>query len=74
MAVLEKNPDVRMVISAVTLETTGEAISCFAELGLAYECVLVNISRSRGLGGYRLMQAQNPIYLFIVGNHDESGT
>lgn len=74
MAVLEKNPDVRMVISAVTLETTGEAISCFAELGLAYECVLVNISRSRGLGGYRLMQAQNPIYLFLVGNHDESET
>lgn len=74
-AVLEKNPDVRMVISAVTLETTGEAAACLSELGRSdYECVLVNISRSKRLGGYRLMQAQNPVYLFVVGNNDENRT
>ncbi len=74
-SVLKKNPCARIVISVVTLETIGETAACLSEFGLSnYECISVNISRSKKLGGYRLMQAQNPIYLFIAEKNDENRT
>lgn len=74
-AVCAKNPAVRLVISAVTLETIGEASACLDALGYSdYETTAVNISRAKKLGGYRLMQAQNPIYLFTAEKNDENET
>lgn len=74
-AVCAKNPAARIVISAVTLETIGEASACLTALGFAdYETVAVNVSRAKKLGGYRLMQAQNPVYLFTAEKNDENRT
>ena len=61
---LEKNPQVRFVVTAITLETIGTALQSFKELGLTnVEIVQANISRDRKAGPYHLMTAENPVYI-----------
>ncbi|MBO5524968.1 MAG: precorrin-6Y C5,15-methyltransferase (decarboxylating) subunit CbiT, partial [Roseburia sp.] len=59
-----KNPNMRVVITAVTLETVGE----LAEIGREFpiteeELVQISVSRAKAAGRYHLMQAENPVYL-----------
>ena len=64
---LRKNPDVRIVINTVTLETQAEVQECAAKYGFDFfEAVSVNIARSRKAGRYNLMMAQNPVYVFTM--------
>ncbi len=64
---LEKNSDVRIVLNAVTVETQTEAAECAKEFGFReYETVSVNISRSRKVGRYHMMTAQNPVSVITL--------
>lgn len=64
---LEKNRNVRIVINAVTLETQAEAAACIQSFGFTEsEVVSVNIARSRKLGHYNLMTAQNPVSIITM--------
>lgn len=64
---LSKNPDIRIVINSVTIETMAETSEVIRELNLVEEeIVCVNVSRSRKLGKYHLMTAQNPVYIAVV--------
>ncbi len=70
---LEKNPRVRFVITAITLETIGAALQSFKELDLtAVEVVQAGISRARKAGPYHLMAAENPVYIMSAEGHDEA--
>ena len=61
---LEKNPEVRVVVTAVTLETIGEAVRCFDALGFAdADIVQIAATRTRKAGRYHLMDAQNPVWI-----------
>lgn len=61
---LAKNPQIRVVINTVTLETVGEVMQCLKELPFIEEEILsVSTARSRKLGSYHLMTGQNPIYI-----------
>ena len=62
-AVFRKNPAARVVCTAVTLETVGEAARLFAGLEGA-DMVQVSVTRTRPAGPYHLMDAQNPVWLF----------
>ena len=63
---LKKNPGVRFVINAITLETVSEITKCFGELDVeSSEIISVNISRSKKAGRYHLMAAHNPIYVGV---------
>ena len=62
-AVFRKNPAARVVCTAVTLETVGEAARRFAKLEGA-DMVQVSVTRTRPAGPYHLMDAQNPVWLF----------
>ena len=62
-AVFHKNPAARVVCTAVTLETVGEAAKCFSRLG-SPDMVQLSVTRTRPAGRYRLMDAQNPVWLF----------
>ena len=64
---LEKNPQVRMVISAIALETVHAAMQALTQHGIQPEISCVQASRARVVGGYHMMTAQNPVYL-IGGN------
>lgn len=61
--VFEKNPAARVVCTAVTLETVGEAARRFAELEGA-DMVQLSVTRTRRAGRYHLMDAQNPVWIF----------
>ena len=64
---LELNPDVRIVINAVTLETIAEIMDVIREFEFSYsEIVSLSISKARELGRYHLMTAQNPVYIVTV--------
>ncbi len=61
---LEKNPAVRVVATAVTLETIAEALRCFASAGLGEpDIVQVAATRIKKRGGYHMMDAQNPVWI-----------
>ncbi len=62
--VVQKNPKVRVVVTAIALETLALAV---AELSKYCEPSVVNIcvSRNKKVGNYNMMTAENPIY--IVG-------
>lgn len=61
---MEKNPAVRLVISAVTLETLHEAVSCCEKMRLTgVDVVQVSVTRTREVGRYHMMDAQNPVWL-----------
>ena len=64
---LKKNPHVRIVATAVTLESVSALSSCMADFEIA-ECVSVQVSKAAQLGQYHLMQAQNPVYIFTLQN------
>ena len=61
---LSKNPALRAVITAVTIETIAEAMSCFAALGFTHtDAVQLSAARTRQVGRYHLMDAQNPVWI-----------
>ncbi|MDR0523071.1 MAG: precorrin-6A reductase [Candidatus Methanoplasma sp.] len=64
--VTSKNPRARIVINSVTLETLSEAISCIREMGLSEEeTISVSVSRSKRVGRYHFMNAQNTVYITV---------
>lgn len=66
--VLEKNPSVKIVVNAISLETVGEAMAAVGE-GLLKNAQVTQImaSRSRVLGRYHMMTGQNPVYIISAG-------
>ena len=63
MMIFDKNPAARVVCTAVTLETVGEAARLFAHLTEA-DMVQLSVTRTRKAGRYHLMDAQNPVWIF----------
>lgn len=63
--VLGKNPKVRVVLNAITLETVGEANACLKELPFEnVEITQIQVSKSKKVGPYQMMMGQNPVYIF----------
>ena len=64
---LNRTPDVRIIMNTVTLESQSEAFACAKEYGFEiFEAVSVNISRTKKAGSYNLMAAQNPVTVFVM--------
>jgi precorrin-6Y C5,15-methyltransferase (decarboxylating) len=64
---LKKNPDIRIVINSVTIETLEETTQVIREFNLVEEDIsCINVSKARKLGKYHLMTAQNPVYIAVV--------
>ena len=62
---LKKNPKVRVVVNAITLETVAEANSCFKELGFTdVDITQIQAAKAKKVGPYEMMMGQNPVYLF----------
>ena len=66
-----KNPAVRAVVNAVTLETLHEAQKALADLGFAgVEVVQLSAARSKMVGAYTMMTANNPVFILSGGGAD----
>lgn len=64
---LEKNPAVRIVASAVTLESISELTDILKAFRFQErEALCLTAARSREAGAYHLMTGQNPVYLFTM--------
>lgn len=64
---LEKNPRVRIVATAVTLESVAELTECVKAFPFCEtEAVSLTAARSRKAGAYHLMTGQNPVYIFTM--------
>ncbi|MBQ0058995.1 MAG: precorrin-6Y C5,15-methyltransferase (decarboxylating) subunit CbiT, partial [Lachnospiraceae bacterium] len=71
---LEKNPEVRLVINAITVETIAEATRLLEELPFTgTEIIQMQVSHAEKLGRYHLMKALNPIYILSATGCGDEG-
>ena len=64
---LEKNPAVRIVAAAVSLESVAELTACMEAFPeLEWETVCLFVARTREAGHYHLFSGQTPVYLFTM--------
>lgn len=65
-----KNPNARIVLTAVTLETQAEMLT-LADIAkrhnVDFNMVQMAVTRSREAGPYHMMQAQNPVWIVTMG-------
>lgn len=63
-ALYEKNPHMRVVINAISMETICEIKEILSLFPVEKEeVVCVQVSRAKKAGGYHLMQAENPVWI-----------
>ncbi len=65
--VLGKNPNARICISAIALETLSAAVSALTARGLAAEVTQIGVSRTKAAGKLHLLMANNPVFLISAG-------
>ena len=64
---LQKNPNVRIVATAIALESIAEITNCMKHFAFAQsEVVSMTVARNRKAGPYNLMTGQNPIFIFTM--------
>lgn len=69
---LHKNPRIRIVINLIALETLTQTLSAIESLGVKNtEIVQINVSKSKKLGDYNMMMAQNPIYIITCQGEEK---
>ncbi|PXV95812.1 precorrin-6Y C5,15-methyltransferase (decarboxylating) [Lachnotalea glycerini] len=62
-----KNPNIRVVINAITLETVSEIIQMIKESGwLEYEVLALQVSKAKTVGSYHMMLGQNPVSIITI--------
>ncbi|WP_312354840.1 precorrin-6y C5,15-methyltransferase (decarboxylating) subunit CbiE [Aminipila sp.] len=70
---ITKNPKIRIVVNAVTLESLGEAVACIKKYGFqSVDITQINVSKAKTLGNYNLMMGQNPVYIIAVQEISEA--
>ncbi|HIY19516.1 MAG TPA: precorrin-6A reductase [Candidatus Blautia avistercoris] len=61
---LRKNPQVRIVINCITLETVSEALEVLKTFPVEQEEIIqAVVSRAKKVGRYHMMMGENPIYI-----------
>ena len=64
---LNKNPNVRIVINCIALETAAEVMNLLKEITFEYQDIVqVYVGKSRTLGKYHMMMGQNPVYIITL--------
>lgn len=64
---IQKNPNARIVATAISLESVAELTACIKEFPFAEtEVVSMQVARDKKVGDYHLMYGQNPIYIFTA--------
>ena len=69
-AAVEKNPAVRVCLTAIAVETLGAAAAALTQLGMEPRITQLTVARSRPAGGLNLMLGQNPVW--IITGHREA--
>lgn len=67
--VLKKNPEARICVSAIAIDTLSTALTCFKDHCLQFEITQLSVSRTRNIGGLNMLMANNPIFLITGKRH-----
>jgi precorrin-6Y C5,15-methyltransferase (decarboxylating) len=61
---LEKNPRLRVVVTAVSLETLTEALHYFKSKSFAnFDITQLTAAQAKEMGAHHLMLGQNPVWI-----------
>ena len=60
---VKRNSDVRICLTAITLETLTEARRVLSSLGREADISLISVSRAEAVGRVHMMKAMNPVYV-----------
>lgn len=65
LSIVDKNMAIegRVVINAITLETLLAAKEALSRLNYNFNIITVSITRTKEVGNYHMLKAQNPIYI-----------
>ncbi len=64
---LQKNPNVRIVINCIAMETVAEVMNLLKEKQFAFQDIVqVAVGKSKTLGSYHMMMGQNPVFIFTL--------
>ena len=66
---LKRNPNARICVSAIAIETLSAAVKIMTERGLTVEVTQISVSRTKNAGKLHLLMAQNPVFL-ITGSRE----
>lgn len=69
---LANNKNIKITVTAVTLETLTEAMEIFKKYKLEARVSQINVSNAEEISGYHLMKSQNPVYIISGGLKNES--
>lgn len=62
--VWEKNPEARIVVSAITINTVAECMNCIRDYPQhPAEMIQIQVSKSKKVKDYEMMEGQNPVYV-----------
>ena len=67
--VLARNPNARICISAISIESVYQAVQALQKCGVVPEVTQISVSRGKAVGSLHLLMANNPVFL-IAGNCD----
>ena len=60
---LQKNENIRIVVSAIALETLQKATESFKAFGRTVDITQISVAKNKDVAGLNLMMANNPVYL-----------
>ena len=63
--------DGRIVVNAVTLDTLTKTVELLEGHGYTVEVTCVNIAKTKPLSEYKLLEAQNPVYIIAATKESE---
>lgn len=64
---LLKNPEVRIVINCIALETVAELMKVLKEKKFKLQDIAqISVGKSKMLGSYHMMMGQNPVFIFTL--------
>ena len=59
----EKNPKVKIIVTAVSLETLQEGIRIFEKTGVDFDVTQIAVTRTHKVGTHTMLKAENPIFI-----------
>ena len=62
-AVHGKAPAADIAVTAVSLETLRQTVSCFERYGAAPQIVQISVTRTKRVGSHTMLQGQNPVFV-----------
>ena len=69
-SVRDKNPNVRIVINCIALESVGQAVACGHKFSDNPDIIQIQASRARTIGKYTMMNGENPITIVAFGGKE----